>query len=567
MMSNLEEAMLKFNAALKMAEDGGFFEGQAQIYNGIAGVQLSLGNYEEALSNGLKSLKIIQKMGNKLLEAWSLNSLGMGYFEWGEHQRALQYFQKSLKLFEKLSVSGDREVNVGMARAMTGIGGIHQNMGNREKALDYYQKSLEIFKEHDNQIGVSRALNDLGTVHQQLGNFEQSQKYHLESLNIREAIGNKQAQCTSLINLGQLYIEKNEIDTALEVLHRALHLAMEIKAKPRMYQANQALSEAYAKQGKFKESLAYYKMFHDTKEEVAGDEAKAKLKNLQIGFAVEKTEKEAEITRLKNVELKQKNSQLKKLLKELKETQSRLIQSEKTAALGNLVAGVVHEINSPVAVINSAIDVVNRSIKTMSNSLEAATSIQQVMENRIFQRAMTALENNSNASLQASQRVSKLVQSLKSFARIDEAAFQLADLNEGIETALTLLEHDIHPHIKIVKKLKDIPKISCYPAELNQVFMNLLSNASMAIKGKGTITIETLAKNGSVHIKISDTGSGIPRSQLNKLFEPSFSKSGSRVKAGMGLFTALNIVQKHQGDIKVQSQQGKGSTFSISLPV
>ena len=150
---------------------------------------------------------------------------------------------------------------------------------------------------------------------------------------------------------------------------------------------------------------------------------------------------------------------------------------------------------------------------------------------------------------------------------MDEATFQQTDIHEGLESTLTLIEHGLKEQINVVKEYGDIPHVTCYPGELNQVFINLLTNAVQAIRGKGIITIRTFVEDEKVYIQISDTGIGISSERMQNLFEPSFSHKDTRVKAGMGLFISYNIMQKHQGEIKVESEVGKGSTFTVILPV
>lgn len=291
-----------------------------------------------------------------------------------------------------------------------------------------------------------------------------------------------------------------------------------------------------------------------------------KIKNLEISFAVDTARKEAEIFRLKNVDLKEKNEQLQQLLRELKETQTQLIQSEKMAALGTLVAGVVHEINSPLGGINSTVDVATRCIANIIELLETYRTVDEMKSSKQLQRYLKVLENSNQISVAASQRITRIVRSLKSFARLDEATFQKADLHEGLESTLTLIEHDFKDHIKVEKEYGELPRVACYPGELNQVFMNLLTNAAQSIPGEGTITIQTSEENGNVHVKIADTGVGIAPERMESLFEPSFTKKGSRVKAGTGLFTCYNIMQKHRGRLQVESEVGKGTTFTMILP-
>ncbi|MEE9169689.1 MAG: ATP-binding protein, partial [bacterium] len=161
----------------------------------------------------------------------------------------------------------------------------------------------------------------------------------------------------------------------------------------------------------------------------------------------------------------------------------------------------------------------------------------------------------------------RIVNSLKSFARLDEAVFQITDLHEGLESILTLLDQDLEGRISVVKEYGEIPLLACYPGELNQMFMNLLMNAVQAIERNGTITIRSFVEKGNVHVQIKDTGIGVSSERIKELFDPSFTKKGHRVKAGLGLFASYNIIQKHHGEIKVESEVGKGSTFTVILPM
>ncbi len=265
-------------------------------------------------------------------------------------------------------------------------------------------------------------------------------------------------------------------------------------------------------------------------------------------------------------ELKEQNIQLQQLLKELQETQARLVQSEKMAALGKLVAGFVHEMNTPVAGIKSATDTSTRSIATILEAMEMSQAPGESRDVNRLRESLKALQNCHSVASVASERIIQLVDSLKSFARLDEAAFQKACIHECLESTLFLMERDLKGRIGVVKEYGDIPHITCYPGELNQVFMNILTNAVQAIEGNGSITIRTFVEDGDVHVQISDTGTGIPPGKIKRLFEPGFSRKGPRVKTGLGLFASYSIVQKHQGQIRVESEVGKGSTFTVILP-
>ncbi len=166
----------------------------------------------------------------------------------------------------------------------------------------------------------------------------------------------------------------------------------------------------------------------------------------------------------------------------------------------------------------------------------------------------------------ATDRLIAVVGSLKNFARMDESDLKIADIHEGIEGTLTILQHQLKNRIEVEKHYGDVPRIECYPNRLNQVFMNLLVNASQAIAGRGTITIKTSRSGDFVKIAISDTGVGIPAENLSRVFDPGFTTKGVGVGTGLGLSICYKIIQEHQGTIHVESSE-RVTTFMITLPV
>ena len=232
-------------------------------------------------------------------------------------------------------------------------------------------------------------------------------------------------------------------------------------------------------------------------------------------------------------------------------------------SLGNLVAGVAHEINNPIGAVNSMADTSSRII----TKIEDLVKTSDINENEQFRKALTTLKNNHEVTVTASSRITRIVKSLKNFARLDEMEFQKTDIHEGIESTLTLVYHELKNKVTVNKEYGDIPQIYCFPNELNQVFINLLLNASHSIKDKGTITIKTSTDGSQVFISIADTGIGIPQDNLKKIFDPGFTTKGVGVGTGLGLSISYNIIKKHKGEIKVSSEVGRGTEFTIILPV
>ena len=273
--------------------------------------------------------------------------------------------------------------------------------------------------------------------------------------------------------------------------------------------------------------------------------------------------------RIRNIETqkKQLEIQVAEQTKEIRDTQVQLVQSEKMAALGKLTAGIVHEINTPVGALKSTMDTMSRCGRKINQILENSNTLAELKDNSAYQKSLQILEENRQVASSAGDRIMKVVTSLRNFTRLDEAEFEKADIHEGLDSALTLIQHEMEDRVRVEKNYVDIPEIRCYPAELNQVFMTLLRNAAQAIKKKGTITIKTSSDENSVYVRISDTGKGMPPGKIKTLFELGFTTKDTRVGMAMGLINAYNIIQNHEGELKVESEVGKGSTFTIILPM
>ncbi len=235
-------------------------------------------------------------------------------------------------------------------------------------------------------------------------------------------------------------------------------------------------------------------------------------------------------------------------------------------AVGRLVAGVAHEVNTPIGAIQSNANVSQRVVEKIARALDSSHSIDELKSNRDLQRSLDTLKANNETTETAGRRISELVNRLKNFARLDEAEFKLVDVHEGLESTLSLIAPQLKDRIRVVKEFGVLPNIECYPNELNQVFMTLLLNASEAIEGEGTITVQTSTHNGEVSVTTADTGKGIPPDELAKIFDIGISQKGPHLRMHAGLANSYAIVQRHHGDIQVESELGKGTTFRIRLP-
>ena len=291
------------------------------------------------------------------------------------------------------------------------------------------------------------------------------------------------------------------------------------------------------------------------------------------------------IKKNKEIEEKRKDLQkalvkLEKVLEELKASQLKILQQEKMASIGQLAAGVAHELNNPMSFISSNLSTLDKYIKRLTDFIrvqsEAVLSVkdtsalykvdkkrEEVKLNHILEDAKVLLKE----SLDGAERVKKIVHELNSFSRMDEEEYKKADINECVDSAVTIVWNELKYKATLEKKYGSLPLVMCYPRQMNQVFVNLLINAVNSIPEKGIIAVQTWQENGSVWIEVSDTGVGIPAKNLIKIFEPFFTTKEAGKGTGLGLSITYEIVQKHKGEITVKSDVGKGTTFTVRIPV
>jgi signal transduction histidine kinase len=257
-----------------------------------------------------------------------------------------------------------------------------------------------------------------------------------------------------------------------------------------------------------------------------------------------------------------KNKELQTLYDELKNTQSQLIQSEKMSSLGQLVAGISHELNNPIGFIYSNSNQLQKYIDKVENVLQDSKNDGKDFIKNVLPDVKGLIED----TLSGSKIVKELVDNLRRFSHLDQAKKQNVDIHEGIESSLKIIHSQLKNRINIHNNFNATKTVECNPGQINQVLLNILSNAAQSIENEGNIWIDTGEENDYLFIKIKDDGKGIEKENLKQIFDPFFTTKAVGEGTGLGLSISYSIIKNHSGTIEIESEINKGSIFIIKLP-
>ena len=284
----------------------------------------------------------------------------------------------------------------------------------------------------------------------------------------------------------------------------------------------------------------------------------------------------------------ERTRELSEALSELRESQAQLVQAEKMSSLGELVAGISHEINTPLWYLLSNTTTIRERLGSFNAFVDVTDDMLRVVrqggaDKHKFVEQLKRLDTAVNKdglrddldecndlledSVEGLQQLSEMAQSLKDFSRLDRAASAQADLNEGLEKTLVIAKNVLKSGVEIRKQFADLPPVHCSPSQINQVFLNLIKNASDAMGRDGVLTLTTWADDTHVHVSIGDTGHGMDEQTLAKVRDPFFTTKEVGKGTGLGLSISQKIVDAHGGRLDIQSALGEGSTFTLSLPI
>ena len=261
--------------------------------------------------------------------------------------------------------------------------------------------------------------------------------------------------------------------------------------------------------------------------------------------------------------LKMMMDDMRRIYEDLMKSQSQLMQSDKLATIGLLTAGIVHEINNPLAAVNLAFSL-------MENQIQKFTKIMEKLGPAAPAEMDGLLKDSTEYVTQGKkcvENMAHIVADIRMFSRSDKGIVNNENMNAVIDSVLSIVANSLKNKVTIKKEPGEVPKIKCNAQQLSQVFLNLIVNASQAMEGRpGAVTVKTFHKEGRVVVQISDTGCGMTPEVMGRIFEPFFTTKGAEQGTGLGLSITHDIIKRHNGEISVTSEVGKGTTFTISLP-
>ncbi len=534
---------------------------------------------------------------------YALHNLGYANYSMGQYDTALVVYNKTLDLFKK---SNHPYATYSYFVCLGNMGLVYSRLSDFDKAKEYLVTAIDTLVRLGDKISVPEFMIEYASILRQKGEIKQaityasralkntdSPNYERDASRLLARLYENSGRFDSAYNYQSIFIVANDSIKNIESVQRMANLRTEYEVGKKQAEVD------VLERDKLKNNIVniglgiilflaiglitlYYTNLKRSKKLTVALEERRVLLEKQSSELKEKNDR---IIRV-NEELHQQKDRLQEQKEELqitfenlKTTQSQLIQSEKMASIGQLVAGIAHEINNPVTFISAGVDSLNTNLEevrqvldiyhkiTPDNAEEKLKEIEKLKEKIEYKETIREINKLIDSVKTGTERTTEIVKGLRTFSRLDEDVLKVADIHEGLDSTLILLRNKYKDRIEIKKRYGDVPEIECYPGQLNQGFMNILSNAIDAIDDKGTITIVTSKSNGSIRIGIKDSGRGIPEDIQSRIFEPFFTTKEIGKGTGLGLSITHSIIEKHNGNIEVKSKARQGTEFVIVLPV
>ncbi|WP_461588549.1 tetratricopeptide repeat-containing sensor histidine kinase [Winogradskyella sp.] len=613
------EARFNIEQSIKVYEEATNKDDRVSPYNNLGVIAMAQGNFANAIKNYTKALEIARQLKLEREEALVLNNIGEVYYDIDDPDKALEYYFEGIAVLNAINDQASKQ------ETLINIGRVFSDRKDYQTAIEYVNKALRIQQKVGNKDGLSDSYLFLGKIYAQKSDLQNAYNYYLKSLVLNEEIGLKRRESAALNGLtsvaikqgdssqlkGNAVFQKSKYNAALSTGKKALKTAKSIGAIKELREAYYNLFKIYEFINEDSEALKMYKLYVSSRDSLLSESNQREIIKEEFKYNYERqmaADKALSDERLKQekykrgvlnigivaliiviafilyryqITLKQRKL-IQSTLTDLQQTQNQLVQSEKMAALGILTTGIAHEINNPINFIKGSNDALKtifndvtklmRDIDSLpkddKNAKENYNALLEILSQYNLKEIKEVIPEFIEGLNIGVDRTANITKGLMLYSHKENEAFSQSNLHENIDSALTLLKFNYKNKLDVIKDYdSSIKTILCSPSGLNQVFTNILSNAIYATPENGVITITTKRLNDKVKIFIKDTGHGIPNDIKNRIFDPFFTTKETGKGTGLGLSICQGIINNHNGTMELESEEGKGTEFIITLPI
>jgi two-component system NtrC family sensor kinase len=578
--ARFREALDQYFIAMDHWNQTDDWKGMGYTYNNIGVVYRTLGNTPEALTYYLKAVSILEQINDLLGLGYITGNIGNIHYENQDYPEAIEFHQKSYSYSKELKDSK------GIAFALNNMGLCYAEINNRKQALVSFHESLSISESANEKEGIINAIINLGTTHLQLQAFDSAEFYLQNALNISDQLRDLHSKTFALIGLGDVRLLQGNFDKAVPYFEDAVQLSQEIDYKSNLIRATEKLSLAERGRGNFESALEAYMLYNALSESLYNSEQTEKLVRIQTEYEFQQERDSVQFAREKERLTFQQEIEHRKA--------NQLILVIVLVVISMIIILVIfynrklQELNHAVTKQRDELEKVNKTksrffsiiahdIRGPMNLLMGyGDMVHMYVEEKFGDDKDEELEQLSGHLKQSTRTVLSLLDSLLTWAIKEEGALNLQKetltLTSCIEENFEVLGQIARSKkIQLTTDVDPTVKVCADKNSLMVILRNLINNALKFTPENGQIKISATAKNERIQIQVSDTGVGIPEDKIKLLFDINEEKVTRGTKgeggSGLGLKLVYDFVKLNDGQVSVESEEGKGTTFTVTLPI
>ena len=611
---DLKKALVYADELIGLAEEKGNKNYIQEGYFITGNKEMLLTNMKEALSAFIKAAELSKELNSVTKEGECYIAIADIYSSAGNHNTSVIYYAKAIQLLRKSDDS------VSLASALLNAGDEYLKVKKYDTALLYAQNAKTIFDTLQYQTGIGYSLGNIGMVYASTGKNNLAEIHLKEAITILEANEDFNASCDYLLSLADVFVNKGEKTAALNYALKSLELAMQYKLNRQVINANLKVSDIYSKIGNTTEALKFYKAHIAGRDSVSNLQTIQEMADLRTDYEV--SQKQIEVDLLNQQKRNQRsimislvlilimaviiasilfkyNRQKKKAyevlnlqkrateeqkmktenaLLELKALQKQLIHSAKMASLGEIMAGIAHEIQNPINFVNNFselnIEILDEMKEVFQDKLDASSKV-------AYDEIMNSIAENLKKINDHGKRADAIVKGMLQHSRASTGEKKLININALVDDSLRLSYHGLkakNKGLSINVKTdfdKNAGEVALVPQDISRVLLNICNNAFYAVIQKKqtadsdyepTVLVTTKRSGDKMKMSVRDNGNGIPKKILDKIFQPFFTTKPPGQGTGLGLSLSYDIIKFHDGELKVETEEGVFSEFTIELP-